>query len=357
MRIAIVNDMATSAMFLRQVVESVGGWRFAWEARDGKGAVTKCLVDRPDLILMDLNMPLMNGVEATRQIMQQAPCAILIVTAGVEENTAQVFEALGGGALDVVNMPQPGDDSIETLIRKIRTVDKLIGVRQGNGAAAKPVRRSRVSDGKAPLIAIGASTGGPAALKVILADLPADLPAAVVIVQHVDRQFAPGMAGWLNAGSPLPVRVAQEGESPAAGEVLLAGTNDHLVLTERQELTYTPHPEKAIYRPSVDELFASAALYWKGDVIAVLLSGMGRDGARGLLALSRLGNYTIAQDEESCAVYSMPKAAQELGAVCKQLPPAQIGGVIRSLVNGCGPVASSRMWRESCSSRGILNDS
>lgn len=326
--------MAASVLFLRRIVEDIDDCRFAWEARDGKEAVAKCQVEQPDLILMDPILPVMDGVEATRRIMQQTPCAILIVTAEVEKNASRVFEALGEGALDAANMPRTGDGSSEALIRKIRTIGKLIRHRGRAGTADSRVRSGWNSDSNGILVAIGSSTGGPTALRTILSDLPVGLPAAVVIAQHVDRQFAPAMAQWLNNACALPVREAEDGERPAPGVVLMASTNDHLVFTEKQTLTYTPHPHEAIYRPSVDEFFTSAGLHWKGKIIAVLLSGMGRDGARGLLALNRLGKYTIAQDGETCAVYSMPKAAVELGAVRKQLPPARIGKLIRSLASG-----------------------
>jgi len=174
------------------------------------------------------------------------------------------------------------------------------------------------------LVAIGASAGGPAALTVVLSGLPKDFQAAVVIVQHVDVRFAQGMAEWLGRESPLPVRLAKEGDCPIAGTVLLAGTNDHLKFKAAQRMGYTPEPLEQPYRPSVDVFFSSAAAFWAGEVIGVLLTGMGRDGAIGLKALRDKGHYTIAQDQATSAVYGMPRAAANLEAAVDILPLERI---------------------------------
>ncbi len=342
MRVALVNDLAMSNVFLRRIIEDIGDCEIAWEAGNGAEAVEMCRRDRPDLILMDLVMPVMNGADATRIIMKQNPCAILLVTAGVAKNASLVFEALGAGALDAVDMPAQNEPaSIDALIRKIRTVRKLI---VSERRTPSPVhRRAKDAGGDGMLVAMGASTGGPAVLKTILNRLPGDLPAAVVIVQHVDQQFAAGMASWLDQDCAMPVRVVEEGEPPLPGTVWLACTNDHLVIDREQRLRYTEHPQDVVYRPSIDVFFASAALHWRGDIIGVLLTGMGRDGARGLLELNRLGHYTMIQDQASSAVYSMPRAAMELGAARKQLTPEEIGGMISTLVQG---VDQPSAWRK-----------
>ncbi|MGH8354831.1 MAG: chemotaxis protein CheB, partial [Pseudomonas sp.] len=165
------------------------------------------------------------------------------------------------------------------------------------------------------LVAIGASAGGPAALEQVLQGIPADFPAALVLVQHVDAVFAAGMADWLGRESALPVRLARDGEPPQAGEVLLAGTNHHLRLLKNGHLAYTTDPSNySIYRPSIDVFFQSVANHWRGEAVGVLLTGMGRDGAQGLKSMRERGFLTIAQDQQSCAVYGMPKAAAALGA-------------------------------------------
>lgn len=324
LRVGIANDMETSLQLLRHVVERELGWVIAWQAHDGAEAVRFCAQDTPDLILMDMHMPGKSGVVATREIMAATPCAILIVTSGVEENKALVFEALSAGAMDAVDTPQGiGAQGLSRILAKIKSIARLIDTTQH---PPQTVRQTAVGPGVLPmLVVIGASTGGPAALRTLLAQLPAEFPAAVVIAQHLDEKFSQGMAQWLSTVSRLPVTVVKPGERPKAGCVLLTGTNNHLVLQENGTLTYTAEPVDQPYRPSVDEFFASVALYWTGPVIGILLTGMGQDGARGLLALRRLGHLTLAQDQKSSVVYGMPGTAARFGAAMAQMSPAEIG--------------------------------
>jgi chemotaxis response regulator CheB len=189
------------------------------------------------------------------------------------------------------------------------------------------------------LVAIGASAGGPAALAIVLKALPRDFSAAIVIIQHVDSQFASGMADWLGQQSALPVRVAEEGDHPVAGSVLIACTQDHLKLHAAGRLVYTPDPVEYVYRPSVDVFFQSVSKQWRGGVIGVLLTGMGRDGALGLKALRDKGHHTIAQDEASSVVYGMPKEAAKLEAAVDILP---VTGIAPRLIDLLGLSAIGR---------------
>ena len=193
--------------------------------------------------------------------------------------------------------------------------------RNGLNPATPRVRRHR--DGQ--LVAIGASAGGPGALARILASLPGDFPAAVVIVQHVDARFAPDLAHWLDQLTPLRVRLAHEGDRPQAGTVLLARGEHHLVFGSSTRLTYTRIPLESVYRPSIDVFFKSLRRHWHGEAVGVLLTGMGRDGAEGLRALRERGCPTVAQDAATSAVYGMPRAAAELQAAGEILPLNRIG--------------------------------
>lgn len=175
-----------------------------------------------------------------------------------------------------------------------------------------------------PLIAIGGSTGAPTALVKILEKLPKDFSGAILIAQHLDEAYAKGLVDVLDKICDLPVIGAKDGSAINAGYVMVSQSNNHLVINQLNRICYRYEPEGQLYRPSVDELFASLALHWQGPLCAVLLSGMGADGAKGLLALRRLGKYTIAQDERSCAVYGMPKAAAKLNAAADVLPPEDI---------------------------------
>ena len=342
MKIAIANDVAMAAEALRRVVASTAEHQVLWIARTGVEAVRMCADSRPDLILMDLNMPEMDGVEATRIIMEQSPCAILVVTGRPQDNVNQVFRALGAGALDVTATPvlqgQPGGDA--ELLAKIRTMDKLIrhsggnqamlprttAAANGNGHAAAPDAPERVTS----LLAIGASTGGPVAISKLLAGWTPPRGCAIVVVQHIDQHFADNFARWLAEQLEMPVRSAEEGDELVAGTVLIAKSNDHLTLDQNNRLRYDANPKDYAYRPSVDVFFHCVAQHWKGDTIGVLLTGMGRDGAEGLLAMRRAGQTTIAQDQASSAVYGMPRAAAELDAAQMILPLSRIGPVLRS---------------------------
>ncbi|MCC2656916.1 MAG: cheB [Panacagrimonas sp.] len=329
MRIGIVNDLPLVVEALRRVLALHSEHRVAWVARDGAEAVAMCASDTPDLVLMDLLMPGIDGVEATRRIMQRTPCPILIVTVSVGAHAGRVFEAMGHGALDAVDTPVLKGDAAqggaEALLDKIDRIERLVRARPAPAPPANGVERSVArAPQRPPLLAIGASAGGPAALAVLLRALPADLRAAVVIVQHVDAQFAPGMADWLGQQSALPVRLAQESDRLQAGTVLVAGRADHLVLRRSAALGYVREPADYHYRPSVDVFFHSVARFWADRTVGVLLTGMGRDGALGLKALRDHGCHTIAQDASTSAVYGMPKAAAQVGAAVDILPLPQI---------------------------------
>jgi two-component system response regulator WspF len=321
MKIAIVNDMPLAVETLRRALAFAPQHEIVWIAGNGAEAVRRCAAQTPDLVLMDLLMPVMDGVEATRRIMAQTPCAILLVTVDRERNMRRVFEAMGHGALDVVNTPVLGTGSAAEaaapLLRKIQNIGWLIecGDKEANPAAPRStVARQR-------LVAIGASAGGPAALTELLRGIPAGFPAAIVLVQHVDQVFAAGMADWLTQTSGVPVRLARDGEPPQQGTALLAGTNQHIRLLNNGHLTYTTESgDYSVYRPCIDLFFESVARHWGGQAVGVLLTGMGRDGARGLKQMRERGFLTIAQDQQSSAVYGMPKAAAGLGAATEIQP-------------------------------------
>ncbi|NMX93059.1 MULTISPECIES: chemotaxis response regulator protein-glutamate methylesterase [unclassified Pseudomonas] len=322
MKIAIVNDMPLAVEALRRALSLEPAHEVVWVATNGLEAVQRCAERTPDLILMDLIMPVMDGVEATRQIMAETPCAIVIVTVDRQQNVSRVFEAMGHGALDVVDTPALGvgdaKEAAAPLLRKILNIGWLIGQR-GSRVRAEPVH-ARGTGKRLNLVAIGSSAGGPAALEILLKGLPRDFAAAIVLVQHVDQVFAAGMAEWLSSASGLPVRLAREGEPPQSGVVLLAGTNHHIRLLKNGTLAYTAEPVNEIYRPSIDVFFESVASHWNGDAVGVLLTGMGRDGAQGLKLMRDQGYLTIAQDQQSCAVYGMPKAAAAIDAAVEIRP-------------------------------------
>lgn len=339
LRIAIVNDMPLARQVLQQLILASGRYRIAWVAEDGAQAVALAEQDKPDILLMDLIMPELDGVEATRRIMQQTACAIVIVTASVNTNAPRVFEAMGAGALDAINTPVVGlsgeQQGREQLLYKLDTIARLVEATRRVQPLDRPQPPPRAVPHKGEyLVAIGASTGGPAAIRTLLSAFPADFPAAFVIIQHVDEQFAPSFARWLDEELALPVRLAQQGDRIRVGEVLVAGRGEaHLVMDAEQRLGYTPEPENYPYRPSVNVFFESMAQFWTHHAVGILLTGMGRDGGAGLLALKQAGCHTIAQDRETSAIYGMPKTAADLQAASEILPLNQIAVAIEEAIS------------------------
>lgn len=323
MNIGIVNDMPMAVEALRRALSADPRHHVVWAAKDGAEALALSAKQRPDLVLMDLIMPNMNGVEATRQIMRQNPCPILLVTADVGVNARLVFEAMACGALDAIDTPYLGMGDprkhAAPLLKKINDIEQRLrqdmAVFHGGEVGAELPSTHPVG-----LVAIGASAGGPGALATVLGGLPKSFRAALVIIQHIDEMFVDGMAHWLNQYSVIPVRLAREGDRLEAGVVLLAGAGKHLVLKKSNQLGYTSEPRNNIYKPSIDVFFESVCKHSGGNAVGVILTGMGADGARGLKALRDKGYYTMAQDQATSAVYGMPKAAANLGAAVDILP-------------------------------------
>lgn len=346
MRIAIVNDLAVACEALRRVLATDPSLSVAWIARDGAEAVECARRDRPDLVLMDLIMPRMDGVAATREIMRVAPCPILVVTATVSGNAALVYEALGAGALDAVNTPtiaaKGAIDGAAELVRRIRLIARVQGAPAPQPPAAAATRSAVAVASARPaatapfparagavprIVAIGASTGGPRAIAAVLATLPRPMPFAVAIVQHVSSEFVAGFAEWLASESRRPVRLARAGDRLAADDIVIAGEDKHLVLSADGAIAYSDEPRESLHRPAVDEFFSSLARH-AAPGVAVLLTGMGRDGAEGLARLRAAGWHTIAQDEASSVVWGMPGTAHRMGAAVETLPLEGIGAAV-----------------------------
>jgi two-component system, chemotaxis family, response regulator WspF len=327
MKIGIVSALPEVVRCLRQALTQRPQHQLLWVASDGARGVELCGQTRPDLLLMNLAEPGDGCLDSIASIMANSPCAILIVALNTDTDSSRVFAAMGRGAIDAVDAPLLGVEGrtgAGELLKKIDAINTLVSTPRFIPSADSSGDTTSILQIRPRLVAIGASAGGPGALATLLAGLPRDFPAAVVIVQHVDEQFATGMAEWLSRGSLLPVRVVAEGDQINPGVVLLAATNDHLSLKAKDRLGYTTEPSENIYRPSIDVFFESICALWSGDAVGVLLTGMGRDGAKGLKALRSKGHYTIAQDQATSAVYGMPKAAMVMGAAVDILPIERI---------------------------------
>lgn len=327
MRIAIVNDMVMAVEVLRRVISEFSPHEIAWTALDGKEAVELCAKDPPDLILMDLVMPLLDGAEATQIIMNNHPCAILIVTASVEGNLTKVFQAMGYGALDVTRTPPLGlhftPEGAQALIQKIATIERFIG-KNPSPQITPPKDEEKVLCTSNRMVLIGASTGGPLAIQSILSKLCLSFSAPIVVLQHMDIHFVPSFVEWLQSQIDLPVLTARENESPQPGHVYIAGKEEHLTFSKKEQFTYTPFPRESVYTPSIDALFSSSANNLSQCGTALLLTGIGHDGAQGLYQLKEKGWETIVENPETCVIREMPQTAIKLNASSQVLNQAQI---------------------------------
>jgi two-component system chemotaxis response regulator CheB len=345
LRVLVVEDSLTVRKRLCEVLASDAGIEVVGEAEDGKRAIELCQALRPDIVTMDMMLPVMTGLAATEYIMAHCPTPILVVSSSINRGEMfKTYDALAAGAVDVLE--KPGADEPEgrweqhfiatvKLVARIRVITHL---RARLRAFDPPLAPSPVSATVAPtgqpcrLIAIGASTGGPAAIVEVLRGLAPQMKIPVLLVLHINEPFGRSFAEWLDAQTPRRVAFARDGEpvSALAGRVVLAPPGRHLVL--RGGRTYlTQDPERHSCRPSVDTLFESVALDCGAVAAGCLLTGMGRDGAAGLLALRRAGGLTIAQDEATSVIYGMPREAALLGAAARILPLAEIGPALSAL--------------------------
>jgi chemotaxis response regulator CheB len=327
MRVSILSNNEARTDFLRQVLTRNSSHTLAWTARTGMEAAVLSRQQPVDAVLFCLEINASDAAAVTREVMAASPGAVLLVTENTVRDSQCICEAMGAGALDVVDFSHAAPVDAAPLLAKLDMIARLLGVGTSRSAAAQPATASS-RPGDLPLVVIGSSAGGPAALASVLGGLSPDFPGSIILVQHVDQEFAPSMAGWLDQQSRLSVRLAREGDVPTAGQVYLAGKNDHLILREDLTLGYTPNPRDCVYRPSVDAMFGSVARHWKGRAVGVLLTGMGGDGARGLKALRDRGYHTIAQSQATCSVYGMPKAAVQLNAAVEVLSLDKIAACI-----------------------------
>lgn len=325
LRVGIVNDSPTAAEALRRVITAAPGYQVAWIASDGQQAVDRTVADRPDLLLMDLLMPHVDGVVATRDIMSRAPCAIVVVTATVTGHVHQVFAALAHGALDAVDTPVlgPGGDvrGGDALIARLEAVTRIMR------SPERPRMITSTSANETPsvLVAIGASTGGPQAIAEVLRGLGPRFDGAILLVQHIDADFAPGMVSWLTEVTGVTVSLAADRDVPTSHRALFSSSSSGAVLTADGRLTLEPANRSL---RTIDRLFQSIAQHWHSHAVGVLLTGMGRDGAEGLLEMRRTGFATIAQDEATSVVYGMPRAAAELRAAGRVVPLREVARAI-----------------------------
>jgi two-component system chemotaxis response regulator CheB len=346
-KVLIVEDSLVAQKLLKTLVMSDDRFEMVGVAENGKQACEFVEKYNPDVVSMDILMPIMDGVEATRRIMQETPIPIVIVSSYYQSSEVEMaMRVLQAGAVTIIPRPYgPGHSKYEQSTRQylntLKIMSEISVIKRRKELIPTPVSKIQVElpvsvnspkNKEFKVLAIGASAGGPQGLSTILAGLPLNFPIPVFVVQHIDGNFADGFAVWLNSSTQLPVSVAVNDEQAMPGHIYLPPGNHHLVINPKGKMTISKDLPVNSSRPSVDVLFNSIAAVYGKDVLAVLLSGMGKDGAEGLKNLYDLGAFTIAQDENSCLVYGMPGEAAKRGAVCKLLSPDKIVNEINDLI-------------------------
>lgn len=344
-RVLVVDDSAFMRRIIRQMIESDPGIEVVGTARDGSEGVDMAMSLKPDVITMDLEMPKMNGFEATEAIMSKLPTPIIVVSSLTNEGAQATFDALDKGAVDFLakNLNNSALDIIkiqEELHGKIRAVSKKkVGLLRRKPAVAPPSSapaRKRFATQKIAFVAIGASTGGPRAIQEVISKLPADVTTPFIIAIHMPTAFTRTFAERLDSLSELSVSEAEDGESIEEGHVLVS-PGGWQTRVKRRGVTHfyievNGEPSSSIYKPSVDISMTSVAEAYPGRSMGVILTGMGHDGAEGMKAIKDRGGKTIAQDEGSCTVYGMPKAVVDAGIADKIAPIDMIAAEIVNMI-------------------------
>lgn len=348
-KVLIVDDSAFMRNALSNMLSSDPEIQIVGKARDGLEAIELVEKLRPDIVTMDVEMPRMDGITALKHIMEKNPMPVIMVSSLTVEGAKVTLDALDLGAVDFIpkNLSDLSINIVkikEILIDKIKQIAKrgIVKKRIRPVAEPKPVEIPKsmpvrtTGERRVNLVAIGTSTGGPKALQEIIPKLPKDFPTPIVIAQHMPPNFTGPFAERLNQLSQITVKEAEEGESLKNGVAYIAPGRGHMRVKRPRGIetvvTISENKEEFIYRPSVDALMFSVAEFFPGRALGVILTGMGNDGCRGLIALKKTGGRIFAQNEETCVVYGMPKAVVEAGIADKVLSIEEMAGEIINAV-------------------------
>lgn len=332
--ILLVDDSAIIRAIIKQILTNDSRFNIVGESSNGQDAIAKNARLHPDLIIMDINMPVMNGIDATKTIMKEAPTNIVIFST---EDTAKIgFEGINAGAKDIIAKPDLASSS-QAFYEEFKEKLFLLGSKGTKKNTAEKIEAIKNSNEKYNLVMIGASTGGPAAVQTVLKNLGADLNAPILVTQHIDASFADHYTPWLSETTGLNVQFAKDGQACEKGRVYVAPPDYHMTIEGNSEsgsyiIKLNQSNPVHFLRPAVDPMFFSGAAIAKNHCIGILLTGMGRDGADGCVELKKQGAYTICESEETCAVYGMPKAAIDDGGAKTVLPLYKIGEFVRNLL-------------------------
>ena len=337
-RVLLVDDSRLVRDMIREILESDPDIVVVGEATNGREAIDKVALFKPDIVTMDIEMPVMGGLEAIERIIADNPVPILVVTALTGVRTA--FSAVSKGALDVIEKPDISLENVRDLIKKVRLLagvdisSHLLTMKRPSGAVGVNNRVTQKGGAKGGIIAIASSTGGPQAINNILSRLPAQFPVPIVITQHIGEGFTQGMVDWLNSGTPLTVHVAGNGDYLAAGHVYVNPAEHSMRITEQGMVIISDRDVRHLYHPSCNTLLLSVAAAYRERAAGLILSGMGEDGVSGMQAIRKGGGTTFAQDAGSSVVFGMNRVAIERGCIDRVLALAEIPSALMQLAGG-----------------------
>lgn len=344
--VLLVDDSPLALTILKRMLSTSADIEVVGTAENGKEALKLIPKMKPTVLCTDLHMPVMDGLELTKEIMRTYPMPILVLSVSVREGSTNVFKLLEAGAVDVMLKPKGGLESEfekakKELLTKIRIISGVRVFRRykkedrsselGVVSTSRAELKSKFQIPKPKIIIIGASTGGPQAIHEILRELPTDFPLPVICIQHISEGFLKSLVEWLDEQCRIKVRIAENGESPSQGTVYFPQEGTHLKIDNSGRFVCSTESSIYGHRPSITVTMRSLVQHYGKDVIAVLLTGMGGDGSEGMLAVQLSGGMTIAQDEKSSVVFGMPKQAIELGGAQHVLPLEEISNILMKM--------------------------
>lgn len=330
-RVLIVDDSALMREALKVILESDPAIEVVGMAKDGCEGVEKALALKPDVITMDLKMPVMTGLDAIEKIMEEQPIPIIVVSS---MDKAIVVKALSIGAMDFISVTEDIETISADILDKVKIASRVKPIRRFKQRSYVPkASKAQVKSGLSKVVAIGVSTGGPQALQEILAKVPKDLKAGILIVQHISKGFIDGLAEWLNATSCMHVSIGKAGDRLKDGMILLAPDDYHMKIEGDGTVVLSESKNKNDrHVPSIDVMMKSVAEAFGGDAMGILMTGMGSDGVEGIRFIKKVGGITIAQDEKTSIIYGMNKLAVESGSIDHVVPLEKIAEKIKELV-------------------------
>ncbi|MBF0252961.1 MAG: chemotaxis-specific protein-glutamate methyltransferase CheB [Candidatus Omnitrophica bacterium] len=331
-KVLVVDDSPFARKALSAILNSEPGISVVGTADNGKDAIEKALLLAPDVITMDVRMPGMDGLEALDIIMQNNPVPVIMVSS---IDPKVVMKALSFGAMDFVSITQDIDTVAKELIEKVKISSRVKPIHRMKFTSKKkePVKKTEPVSGFTNIVALGISTGGPQALKVLIDHIPENFPGSMIIVQHISEGFIGGLVEWLKSGNNLDIRVAKTGDELKKGSILFAPDSHHTIVGIDERIAFIDDSNvKTFHIPSIDVMMMSVAKVYRNRAVGVIMTGMGHDGVEGIKAIKDAGGKTLAENEQTSVIYGMNKIAIEKGYINQALPLNEMAeGILKAI--------------------------